>query len=121
MKHKELTNSELKFAELIWANAPITSMELVRLSEAEMGWKKSTTFSILKILGEKGIIKHERPVVSVEMTKDEYLERHSRNYIEDTFGGSLPKFITSFMGRDRLSDNQAEELKRLIDDYKEED
>ena len=119
MKHKELTNSELKFAELIWANAPIASMELVRLSETEMGWKKSTTFSMLKILYEKGIVKNESSVVSVVMTKDEYLARHSRHYIEDTFGGSLPKFLTSFMGRERLSDSQAEELKRLIDEYKE--
>ena len=120
MKRKELTDSELKFAELIWANAPIASMDLVRLSEAEMGWKKSTTFSMLKILGVKGIIKHERPLVSVVMTKDDYLERHCRNYIEDTFGGSLPKFLTSFMWHERMSDKQAEELKRLIDDYKEE-
>ena len=119
MKHKELTNSELKFAELIWAIAPIASMELVRLSETEMGWKKSTTFSMLKILGEKGIIKHERPVVSVIMEKDEYLARHSRNYIEDTFGGSLPKFLTSFMSAEKLSDKQAAELKRLIDEHKE--
>lgn len=119
MKYKELTNSELKFAELIWGNAPIASMDLVRLSESEMGWKKSTTFSMLKILCEKGIVKHERPLVSVAMTKDEYLARHSRHYIEDTFGGSLSKFLTSFMGRDRLSDKQAEELKRLIDEYKE--
>ena len=119
MKHKELTNSELKFAELIWANAPIGSMELVRLSEIEMEWKKSTTFSMLKILGQKGIVKHEHAAVSVLMTKEEYLERHSRNYIEDTFGGSLPRFLTSFMGGERLSDKQAEELKRFIDDYKE--
>jgi len=121
MKQKELTNREMKFAEMIWERAPIASMELVRLAEIEMGWKKSTTFTMLKFLREKGIIENANAVVSVEMTKDEYLERHSRNYIEDTFGGSLPKFLTSFMGRDRLSDNQAEELKRLIDEYKEED
>ena len=119
MKHRELTNSELKFAELIWDNAPIGSMELVRLSEVKMEWKKSTTFSMLKILCEKGIIKNEQAVVSVLLSKDEYLKRHSRNYIEDAFGGSLPKFLATFMGSERLSDKQAEELKRLIDDYKE--
>ena len=120
MKHKELTNSEMKFAEMIWERAPIASMELVRLSEAAFGWKKSTTFTVLKTLREKGIIENKEAVVSLIMTKDEYLEGHSRNYIEDTFGGSLPKFLTSFMGYERMSDKQAEELKRLIDDYKEE-
>ena len=81
MKRQELTNSELKFAELIWDNAPLATMELVRLSETAMGWKKSTIFSMLKILCEKGILKHEHPLVSVVMTKDEYLARQSRRII----------------------------------------
>ena len=119
MRQKELTNSEMKFAEMIWERAPIASMELVRLSEAAFGWKKSTTFTVLKTLQKKGIIENKKAVVSIIMTRDEYLEGHSRNYIEDTFGGSLPKFLTTFMGRDRLSDDQAKELKRLIDEYKE--
>ena len=119
MKYRELTNSELKFAELIWDRAPIASMELVRLSEAEMGWKKSTTFSMLKILYEKGIIKNENAVVSIVLTKEEYLAKHSRSYIEDTFGGSLPKFLTAFMSSEKLTDKQAEELMNLIAEHKE--
>ena len=119
MKHKELTNSELKFAEMIWASAPIASMDLVRLSEAEMGWKKSTTFTMVKILRDKGIIRNENAVISVEMSKDEYLETHSRRYVEDTFGGSLPRFLASFMGGGKLTDKQAGELMQLIEDFKE--
>ena len=119
MKEYKLAQGEAKFADLIWANAPIASMELVKLSEKEMGWKKPTTFTVLRKLCQKGLFKNENSIVSVVMTKDEYLSEHSRFYIEDTFGGSLPKFLTSVMGRDRLSDNQAEELKRLIDEYKE--
>ena len=119
MKHKDLTNSELKFAELIWEKAPIGSMELVRLSEKEMGWKKSTTFSMLKNLCEKGIFKNENAVVYALMTKDEFLARQSRRYVEDAFGGSLPRFITTFIGGERLTNKQAEELMRLIEEHKE--
>ena len=110
---------EMKFADLIWANAPIASMELVRLSEIEMKWKKSTTFTVLKKLCEKGLFKNENALVSVVMTKEDYLAKTSRHYIEDTFGGSLPRFLATFMSGEKLTGKQADELKQLIDDYKE--
>ena len=119
MKAYKLTSTETKFAELIWANAPIGSMELVKLCEKEMGWKKSTTFTVLKTLCEKGIFKNEGAVVTAVITRESFLAIQSRRYVEDIFGGSLPKFVTSFIGGDKLPAGQLEELRRLIDEHEE--
>lgn len=112
-----LADTESKFADLIWDNAPINSTELVRLSEEVMKWKKSTTYTILKRLCDRGIFKNEGAVVSVVISRDEFLAGQSRRYIEDTFGGSLPRFLASFIGGKKLSDKQAEELVRLINEH----
>ena len=119
MKSYKLAESEEKFAELIWHNEPIGSGDLVKLCEKEMNWKKSTTYTVLKKLCEKGIFQNVNAVVSSLITRDEYYAKQSILFVEDTFGGSLPKFLTAFIGGKRLSKQQAEELKRLIDEHKE--
>ncbi|MEW9125253.1 MAG: BlaI/MecI/CopY family transcriptional regulator, partial [Thermotaleaceae bacterium] len=119
MKKYKLTESEEKFAELIWQNEPIGSGDLVKLCEKEMNWKKSTTYTVLKKLCEKGIFQNENPVVSSLITKEAYYAKQSIYFVEDTFGGSLPRFLTAFMGGRKLSKHQAEELKKLIDEHKE--
>ncbi|NLA84768.1 MAG: BlaI/MecI/CopY family transcriptional regulator [Clostridiales bacterium] len=119
MKKYNLTESEEKFANIIWANEPIASGDLVKLSEKEMNWKKSTTYTVLKKLCEKGIFKNENAVVSSLITKNEYYAKKSILFVEDTFGGSLPRFLAAFMREKKLSKKQAEELKRLIDEHKE--
>ena len=119
MKKYKLAESEEKFAELIWQNEPIGSGDLVKLCEKEMNWKKSTTYTVLKKLCEKGIFQNENAVVSSLITKDEYYAKQSIRFVEDTFGGSLPKFLTAFIGGSKLSKHQAEELKKLIDEHKE--
>ena len=121
MKEYKLTESEEKFAELIWQNEPIGSGDLVKLCEKEMNWKKSTTYTVLKKLCEKGIFQNENALVSSLISKDEYYANQSIRFVEDTFGGSLPKFLTSFISGKKLSEHQAEELKRLIDEHKEAD
>lgn len=120
MEEYKLTKSEQKFAELIWKNEPVGSGELVKLCEKEMNWKKSTTYTVLKKLCDKGIFKNENAVVTSLVTKDEYYSRQSLRFVEDLFGGSLPKFLAAFVSGKRLSRKQAEELKRLIDEYREE-
>lgn len=112
-----LTAAEEKLAALIWQNAPLTSPDLVALAEREMDWKKSTTYTVLKKLCDKGVFKNENANVSVMLTRDEQMARQSRRYVEDTFGGSLPKFITSFFGGRKLTPEQAAELKRLIEEH----
>jgi predicted transcriptional regulator len=111
MKHYKLAESEERFAELIWQNEPIGSGNLVKICEKEMNWKKSTTYTVLKKLCEKGIFQNENAVVSSIITKDEYHAKQSICFIEDTFGGSLPKFLTAFISGKKLSNHQAEELK----------
>ncbi len=119
MKSYKLAKSEEKFAELIWQNEPIGSGDLVKLSEKEMNWKKSTTYTVLKKLCEKGIFQNENAVVSSLITEDEYYTKQSIRFVEDAFGGSLPKFLTAFIGGKKLSKKQVEELTKLIDEHKE--
>ena len=113
----ELTTAESRLAELLWDNAPIASMELIRLAEAEFGWKKSTTFSVLKVLIKKGVAKNENATVTMLCTREQFVSMRSRRYVEDTFGGSLPGFITSFFDGKKLAPELAEELRRLIDEH----
>lgn len=119
MSKYKLTETEEKFAEIIWQNEPIGSGELVKLSEKEMNWKKSTTYTVLKKLCKKGLFKNENALVSSIISKEEYYSEQSIRFVEDTFGGSLPKFLTAFISGKKLSKSQAEELKRLIDEHKE--
>ena len=119
MEVYKFTESEEKFAELIWQNEPIGSGDLVKLCEKEMNWKKSTTYTVLKKLCDKGIFQNENAIVSSLITRDEYYAKQSIRFVEDTFGGSLPKFLTAFISSRKLSKQQAEELKRLIDEHKE--
>lgn len=118
-KNINLTEAEEKLAALIWRDAPLTSPDLVALAKREMNWKKSTTYTVLKKLCDKGVFKNENANVSVILTRDEQIARQSRRYVEDTFGGSLPKFITSFFGGRKLTPEQAAELKRLIEEHEE--
>lgn len=119
MNEYTLTESEEKFAELIWENEPMGSGELVKLCEDRMNWKKSTTYTVLKKLCEKQLFQNEHAVVTPLISKDDYYAKQSKRFVEDTFGGSLPKFLTAFIGRSKLSKREAEELKKLIDEHKE--
>ena len=114
-----LTAAEEKLAVLIWRVAPITSPDLVVLAQQEMKWKKSTTYTILKRLCEKGVVSNDNASVTVLLTQDELTTQLSRHYVEDTFGGSLPQFITAFIGGKKLTSTQAAELRHLIEENEE--
>jgi len=115
----KLTNAETRLAELLWNSAPIASMEMIKLAQSEFGWKKSTTFTNLKFLIDKGLAKNENSCVNMLYTKDEFIAEQSRRYVDDTFSGSLPMFIASFTKGRKLTAEQIEELKRLIDEHEE--
>lgn len=119
MNEYKLAQGEAKFAELIWRYEPIGSGNLVKLCEKELAWKKSTTYTVLKNLCDKGIFQNQDAVITALIKKDEFYARQSRRLVEDTFGGSLPRFLAAFIGGKKLSDHQAEELKKLIDAHKE--
>ena len=112
-----LTNAESRLAELLWNNAPIASMEMIKLAEREFGWKKSTTFTNLKFLIEKGLAQNEKSCVTMLYTRDEVAAEQSCRYVDDAFSGSLPMFIASYASKRKLSSEQIENLKRLVDEY----
>ena len=121
MDEMKLGPVETRFAELIWANAPISSGELVKLCARELEWKKSTTYTVLKKLCDKGIFRNDGGTVTVVKTKQAVQAIQSHQFVEDTFSGSLPAFLAAFTARKRLTDKEITELRRMIDEYEEEE
>ena len=106
---------ESRFAELIWDGEPISSTELVHLAERELDWKKYTTYTVLKRLCEKGIFQNEGGVVTSRLSREEYAARQSEQFVEETFSGSLPAFLTAFTRRKKLTEEEIDQLQRLIE------
>lgn len=122
MKRKiNLTSAEEKLARIIWREAPMTSPDLVVLAQKELDWKKSTTYTVLKKVCDKGLFKNDNANLSVLITFDELVSFQSRCFVEETFGGSLPSFITAFFGGKKLTKEQGEELLRLIEEHERND
>jgi len=121
MKNNTLTDAEEKLAALIWRDAPLTSPDLVALAQREMDWKKSTTYTVLKKLCDKGVFRNENAHVSVVLTREEQVARQSRSFVEDAFDGSLPRFVAAFIGGRKLTPEQAAELRRLIEEHEDGD
>ena len=110
---------ETHFAELIWQHEPLTSGELVKLCEQELQWKKSTTYTVVRKMCEKGYIANEDATVSVLIPKEQVQADESQYFVERTFDGSLPSFITAFLGGKKISNEDAKMLKKMIDEHKE--
>lgn len=108
---------ETRFAELIWAHEPLTSGELVKLCAKELEWKKSTTYTVLKKLCDRGIFQNQDGVVTSILSQKEFQSRQSRRFVEDTFSGSLPAFIAAFAEGGELTDQELLEIRRMIDSY----
>ena len=111
----KLGEVEMKFADIIWENEPLSSGLLVKLCEDKLQWKKSTTYTILRRVCERGLFKNEEGMVSSNVTKQEFLTNKTEQFIEETFQGSLPGFIAAFTSNRKLSDEEVEELKKLIE------
>ena len=107
---------EMKFASLIWEKEPIASGELVKLCEKELNWKKSTTYTCLKRLCEKGIFFYVFGIVTSILSQEEFVAKQSEQFVEDTFKGSLPGFLAAFCSRKKLSKDEVEALKRIIEE-----
>lgn len=110
---------EEQFADIIWQNEPISSGELVKLCEKNLKWKKSTTYTVLRKLCDRGIFKNENGNVSSVMSKEEFLAIQSENFVDEAFKGSLPAFIAAFSKRKKLSTEEISEIRRMIDSYGE--
>ena len=111
---------ESHFADIIWSNEPLSSGELVKICEKELEWKKSTTYTMLKRLCKRGLFQNEDGIVSSLMSKEEFGAAQSEKFVEDTFQGSLPAFFAAFTKRKKLSRNEIDEIKKMIDSYGEE-
>lgn len=115
MSELKMGTAESRFADIIWANEPITSGELAKLANKEFEWKKTTSFTVLKRLCERGIFQNQNGIVTSLISREEFYVRHSQNYVEETFGGSLPAFLAAFGSRKKLSEKEIDELQKIID------
>lgn len=115
MADYKLGEIEMKFAELIWNNEPIASGELAKLSEIHLEWKKSTTYTILKRVCERGLFQNNKGIVTSLVSREEFLAKQSERFVEDTFAGSLPGFVAAFTSQRKLSEAEIIELKRIIE------
>ena len=115
MTEMKLGAVEAKFADIIWNNEPLKPGELVKLAEAELNWKRTTTFTILKRLCEKGIFQNQDRIVTSLISREEFYALQSERFVNDTFEGSLPAFLAAFGTRKKLSEEEVEELKKVIE------
>ncbi len=119
MSEIELGAVQERFADLVWAHEPIGSGELVRLCEKELRWKKPTTYTVLRKLCEKGLLQNEGGVVTSRISKEEFYSSKSEQVVRESFQGSLPAFVAAFISRKTLTAGEAEEIRRMIDAFRE--
>ena len=110
---------EAKFADIIWANEPVTTRQLVTVCEEELNWKRTTTYTVLKRLCDRGIFVTDNSVVTSLISKDDFYAIQSENFVDDTFKGSLPAFLAAFTSRKSLSEDEVQEIQEMINKYKE--
>lgn len=114
MEEYKLGVIESRFADIIWQHAPLPSGELVKLCELELNWKKSTTYTVLKKLCERGLFQNKEGIVTSLISKQDFYILQSEKFVDEAFHGSLPAFLAAFTARKRLSEDEIEELQRLI-------
>ena len=110
----KIGSAEARFADLIWAHEPIASGQLAKLGAAEFSWKKTTSFTVLKRLCDRGLFQNENGTVTSLVSREEFYARHSEQVVAQSFGGSLPAFVAAFGSRNRLSDAEIDELEEII-------
>lgn len=120
MENTKLGTIESKFADMIWQNEPISTASLVRLCEKELDWKRTTTYTVLKRLSERGLFKNEKGTVTSLISKSDFYSMKTESFVNETFGGSLPAFLAAFTSRKKLSKEDIAEIRKLIDGYGEE-
>lgn len=117
METPKIFETEYRFCCIIWEHEPINSGELVQLAARELGWKKSTTYTIIKRLCERGVLKSEDAIISSLYPKEEIQRQESREFLDKTFNGSLPAFLAAFADSKYLSVQDVAEIRKMIDNY----
>lgn len=117
MEEMRLGAVEARFADIVWQNAPMSTRELVTLCERVLSWKRTTTYTVLKKLCDRGLFHTESSTVSVLVTREEFYAMQSEKFVEDSYGGSLPAFIAAFASRRRPSEQEITEIRHMIDSF----
>jgi BlaI family transcriptional regulator, penicillinase repressor len=120
MEKYKLGEMEQRFANIIWDKAPIKTRDLIEICAEEFEWKRTTTYTMLKRLCERGIFKNDNGTVIVLLVKEDFLAEKGEEFLEESFKGSLPSFLAAFTRRKKLSQKEIEEIQQLIDGYKRE-
>ena len=119
MEVPKIFESEYRFCEILWEHEPVTSSELVRLCRERLEWKKSTTYTVIRRLSERGVLKSEDAVVTSLVSREDAQSAESTEVVERTFSGSLPSFIAAFTRKKNLSRQEIDEIQKIIDNYKD--
>lgn len=115
----KIFESEYRFCEILWEKEPIGSGELVELCRERLGWKKSTTYTVIKRLTERGVIRSEKAVVTSLISREQVQEAESQEIVTRSFSDSLPQFVAAFTRSRKLRPEEAEEIRRLIEEYRD--
>ncbi len=117
MEEIKLGLVEACFADIVWQNAPVSTKELIDICAKELNWKRTTTYTVLKKLCERGIFKTESSIVTVLISKEEFHAIQSEKFVEERFKGSLPAFIAAFASRKRPTEKEIAEIRKIIDEF----
>ncbi len=115
MATPKIYESEYRFCLILWEHEPIKSKELVKLCQENLGWKSTTTYTVIKRLSERGVLKNENTVVTSLVSKDEVQADQMEEFVEKTFEGSLPAFLAAFTKHQKLSDREIDQVQAMID------
>lgn len=115
MRIPKIPEGEYRFCLIMWAHEPVSSLELVKLCQEQLGWKRTTTYTVIKRLGERGILKLENGIVTALVSREEAESAEIETFVESRFGGSLPAFVAAFTKRKDVSEKDLDEMQRMID------
>lgn len=117
MADLELGIIQERFADIVWEKEPVGSGELVKICDKEFGWKKTTTYTVLRKLIDKGLLQNDNGIVTSLISKDEFYSSRSRQIVDESFQGSLPAFVAAFVSGNRLTAEEADEIRKMIDEF----
>ncbi len=120
MSEIELGEVQARFADIVWSREPVGSGELVKICERELNWKKPTTYTVLRKLCEKGIFQNQGGIVTSLISRKDFYARRSEEFVAESFDGSLPAFIAAFTSKKQLSEQEIDEIQRMIDEFRKE-
>ena len=118
MADLELGAVQERFADIVWENEPICSGELVKVCQEQLGWKKPTTYTVLRKLCEKGLLQNENGVVTALISREDFYSDRSRQIVDESFSGSLPAFVAAFVSKKSLTSEEADEIENLINAFR---